>query len=451
MSDATTWIISILVLAASLVLGGTAALTLRWMLYAWNTQEQFDRTTFARSADAGVAVQPLSFTLLVPARHEDAVLARTLDQLALTEHPRVEILAIVGHDDPGTTAVAQAAADRHPGLVRVVVDHSWPKNKPKALNTALQEARGDVVGVFDAEDFVAPGLLPAIERRFHLDHADVVQGGVQLMNIHTSWWSLRNCLEYFFWFRSRLHYQAEAEFIPLGGNTVFVRTPLLCSVGGWDEECLAEDCELGVRLSALGAWVSVAYEPDLATREETPGTVGALVKQRTRWDQGFIQVYRKKLWRQLPLSRRWLAWTVLLTPFFQAVSGLIVPLSILLMFVGKTPVWVTLIGFLPGMIMVANVTMEIIGLHEFGRMYGVRVRLIDYVKLVLGTLPYQWLLAVAAVRAVIRELRGQRGWEKTEHTGAHLTPEMESDHVIDLRDEPAPQPQHPVAAREATR
>ena len=53
------------------------------------------------------------------------------------------------------------------------------------------------------------------------------EGGVQLINFHSSWYSLRNCLEYFFWFRSRLHLHAQKGFIPLGGNTVFVRTDLL--------------------------------------------------------------------------------------------------------------------------------------------------------------------------------------------------------------------------------
>ncbi len=370
---------SIVVLAASLVLGGTALLTLRWMLYAWKTEEHYLRTTFTR--DRTLPVEPLVFSLIVPARHEDAVLGHTLDKLASSEHPRLEIICVVGHDDPGTAAVAQAAAARHPNLIRVVTDHSEPKNKPKALNTALEYVRGDVVGVFDAEDDVDPRLLPAIERCFFHDQADVVQGGVQLMNIHSSWWSLRNCLEYFFWFRSRLHFHADSDFIPLGGNTVFVRTALLRNVGGWDPECLAEDCELGVRLSALGAWVSVAYEPELATREETPGTIAQLVRQRTRWDQGFLQVYKKGIWRELSTRRRWLAQLTLLTPFLQAVTGLFIPLSILLMIFGNTPVLVSMIGFVPAMIMVANVTMEILGLYEFGKMYRVKVRLRDYIYL----------------------------------------------------------------------
>jgi len=43
--------------------------------------------------------------------------------------------------------------------------------------------------------------------------------------------------------------------------------------------------------------------------------------------------------------------------------------------------------------------------------------------LVLGTFPYNLVLSAAAVRAVWRELRGERGWEKTAHVGAHRGPD----------------------------
>lgn len=412
-------VLSVLVVVSSIVLGSVAALTLCWMVYAWRSPEGLAGTRFSRGEPT--AVRRLRFSLIVPARHEDEVLGHTLDSLAALDHEFVEILCVVGHDDPGTTAVARDAVRRHPG-VRVVVDHSWPKNKPSALNTALPFCTGDVVGIFDAEDEVAPGLLGAIEAAFHHDRADVVQGGVQLMNIHSSWWSLRNCLEYYFWFRSRLHYHADRDFIPLGGNTVFVRTELLRAVDGWDPMCLAEDCELGVRLSSLGAWVSVAYEPSLATREETPGSIRSLVKQRTRWNQGFLQVLRKGAWRGLPTRRqRALARYTLVTPFLQAATGLLVPVSVLLMLEARTPTLVTLIGFLPLFLVFASMAIEAVALHEFGRDFKVAVRRRDYVVLVLGTIPYQWLLAFAAVRAVVRELRQERGWEKTTHSGTHRT------------------------------
>ncbi|HJQ41727.1 MAG TPA: glycosyltransferase [Jatrophihabitantaceae bacterium] len=415
-------------LLLSVALFAIAAATLWWMLHAWRTPAVLRTTGFEVRRD-----EPrCSFSLLVPARHEEAVLGHTLDQLADLDHPSFEVLAIVGHDDDGTRSVAEASAARHPDRVRVVVDQNWPKNKPKALNTALPECRGDVVGVFDAEDEVDRRLLRQVDTCFTTTDAHVVQGGVQLVNFQSSWYSLRNCLEYFFWFRSRLHLHAEHRFIPLGGNTVFVRRDVLQAVGGWDPECLAEDCELGVRLSALGARVEVAYDPTLVTREETPPTLVALFKQRTRWNQGFLQVLRKGEWRRLPTSRqRMLARYTLAMPFLQAITGIAIPISLLAMMRFHAPVPIAMLSFLPAVPTLATLAFEAAGLREFGRLYYVRPRAWDYVRLVAGTFVYQVILAAAAIRAVARELRGARGWEKTAHVGAHRAPSVAT---IDLRD-----------------
>jgi len=400
----------------SLVMTAVASTTLWWMLHAWNTPESLQSTGFRRREHT----PSRSFSLLVPARHEEAVLGETLDSLAGIDHPDFEVLAIIGHDDPGTEAVARAAEARHPGRVRVVIDSNVPKNKPKALNTALAQCRGEVVGVFDAEDDVHPELLRLVDMRFEDTGADVVQGGVQLMNIHSSWWSMRNCLEYYFWFRSRLHFQAAQNFIPLGGNTVFIRTELLRRYDGWDEQCLAEDCEIGVRLSSGGAKVAVAYDPAVVTREETPDTVRSLVKQRTRWDQGFLQVLGKGVWKQIPSRRaRWLARYTLAMPFLQAFTGVMIPISVVVMLTAKVPTAIALLTFLPVVPTLITVAVEVAGLDDFARSFGLTARVRDYVKLVLGVFPYQVLLAFAALRSVWRQVRKENSWEKTTHANVH--------------------------------
>ena len=405
-----------LLIAVSTVLFAVAATTLWWMLHAWRSPDALAATGFRRRS----AGRPRSFSLLLPARHEQDVLGDTIEALARLDHPVYEVIVIIGHDDPETERVARAAAARHPRTVRVVIDDNIPKNKPKALNTALPACRSEIVGVFDAEDEVHPRLLRLVEARFEESGADVVQAGVQLMNVRSTWWSLRNCLEYYFWFRSRLHFHADQRFIPLGGNTVFVRTRLLRAVGGWDRHCLAEDCEIGVRLSTRGARVAVAYDPKVVTREETPGSIRALVKQRTRWDQGFMQVYRKGEWRRLPSRRqRLLARYTLAMPFLQAATGALLPIAIASMFILKVPVPVTLLTFLPLAPTLITVAVEAAALGEFGKEFGIRIRLWDHVRLVLGAFPYQLLLAAAAVRSVWRESRGQGGWEKTSHANAH--------------------------------
>jgi cellulose synthase/poly-beta-1,6-N-acetylglucosamine synthase-like glycosyltransferase len=402
----------------SLALTLVASTALWWSLHAWRTPAALLATGFA----TGTSGPRHSFSLIVPARHEDAVLGATLERLAGSRHPSFEVLAVVGDDDPDTREVAERAAARHPDRIRVLVDDSQPKNKPKALNTALPACNGTVVAVFDAEDEVHPDLLRHVDERFTDTGADVVQGGVQLMNYQSSWYSLRNVLEYYFWFRSRLHFHAQQRFIPLGGNTVFIRTDRLREAGGWDPECLAEDCEIGVRLSSRGAKAAVAYDPDLVTREETPGSLADLFRQRTRWNQGFLQVLRKGEWRRLPTARqRLLARFTLSMPFLQAFTGVLVPVSLVTMILLDLPVLAALLTFVPLVPTLATLAVEAAGLGEFCRGYGRRATPPDYLRLLLGAFPYHLLLGAAALRAVVREGRGERGWEKTTHVGAHRT------------------------------
>jgi len=404
-------------IVVSVVLAVFAAVTLWWTMHAWRTPETLAATRFA----APDGDHRITFSLLLPARHEQAVLEHTVNRLVQSSHQGFEIIIIVGHDDPETAEVANRVAATAPGRVFVVTDHNAQKNKPRALNTALPYVRGDVVGVFDAEDQVHPLLLEHVDHAFRTTGADVVQGGVQLINFQSSWYSLHNCLEYFFWFRSRLHLHAEKGFIPLGGNTVFVRTDVLRKANGWDGTCLAEDCDLGVRLSSRGAKVVVAYDSALVTREETPDSLRSLLKQRTRWNQGFLQVLRKGEWRRLPQFRqRLLARYTLTGPFLQAFSGAVIPIGVGVAIWAHLPIAVALATFVPVIPMAANIVFQAVGLRDFGKQYNLRIRWHHYARLVLGAFPYALILSLAALRAVRREYTGRRDWELTSHVGAHL-------------------------------
>ncbi len=394
-----------------------------WMLHAWTTPAEHRRTGGNRAWEPHEPC--FTFSLLVPARHESAVLGPTLERLAGLDHPWFEVIAIVGDDDPATREVAEEVAARWPGIVRVVVDDSVPKSKPRALNTGLAASQGEIVGVFDAEDEVSLDLLRQADAVLEQTGAQVVQGGVQLVTLRSSWFAVRNCLEYMFWFRSRLHAHARQGFAPLGGNTVFFRRDSLLESGGWDGACLAEDCEIGIRLSATGAKVAVWFDPQTCTREETPETLRAFTRQRTRWDQGYIQVLRKRQWRSLPTRRqRLLARYVLAFPLIQASAGLLLPASIVLLAVGTMPLLLTLVAFAPVVMMCCVVVTELVGLFELSRTFHLRAGLRDYVMLALTTIPYMAVLAFAGLRAAWREFKGRGGWEKTEHSGLHREPKL---------------------------
>lgn len=400
----------------ALALFADTAVRLAWYSYAWRTPRHSTLTQWPELQEP-----QLSFSVIVPARHEERVLEPTLRRLLTQTHPDYEVLVVVGHDDPGTAAVAQRVVDDFwPERIRLVTDYHVQKNKPRALNTALRHCTKEIVVPIDAEDDVAPDLLRYADTVFMRRGVDIVQGGVQLMDYDSSWRSLRNCIEYYLWFASRLHYHAHEKFIPLGGNTVFIRRDLLESVNGWDGDCLAEDCEIGVRLSVRGARVGVAYSAELATREETPDTLKRFIDQRVRWNQGYLQVLARGDWRELPtFGQRFAARYLLLTPMIQAVNVLSIPLAVATILLVKAPVALVLLTYLPICPTVMMVLLEAFALHRFGLDFKVHIGVRRYVALVLMAIPYQFYLVWAAAVALLRHLRGATDWKKTAHSNAH--------------------------------
>jgi cellulose synthase/poly-beta-1,6-N-acetylglucosamine synthase-like glycosyltransferase len=258
--------------------------------------------------------------------------------------------------------------------------------------------------------------------------ADVVQGGVQLMNLGTrprDWYKVHNVLEYFSWFSSRMFYQIACGFVPLGGNTVFIRRDMLAMAGGWPLN-LTEDCALGVLLcTRYGAKVVAAYDPELATREEVPATIfnkekGSLLWQRERWNRGFLSILLQGLWLELPTFRqRLLAAYILATPFLQAASGLLVPVALATILLLKVPVFLAMLMFVPFIPITITVTTQVLALREFSLAYRQRARLRHYVFLLLGAPLYQFVLMGAALLAVYNYARGNVEWYKTGRANAH--------------------------------
>jgi len=74
--------------------------------------------------------------------------------------------------------------------------------------------------------------------------------------------------------------------VPLGGTSNHFRTAALRNALGWDAWNVTEDADIGIRLARLG--YRVADLPS-KTLEEAPVTLGAWMRQRSRWMKGYIQ------------------------------------------------------------------------------------------------------------------------------------------------------------------
>lgn len=418
-------IVFAVLLVVSTTLTIQAAISLYMMIYTW------DQPTAGQAAQAPETFDPprRSFTVLLPARHEEKVIRNTIRRIAQANYPSalLQIIVICSADDTGTIdrAETEAAQLRDQGFTDVMVATfaEPPVNKPHGLNVGLDHAHHDIVCIFDAEDDLHPDIFLLINTLYVRERPDVVQAGVQLMNYRTNWYSAINVLEYFFWFKSRLHFHARHGSIPLGGNTVFFRHELLTKLGGWDETILTEDAEIGIRLSAMGATVRVVYDDRYVTKEETPPTLGHFLRQRTRWSQGFIQTLRKGTWKRMPTRRqRFLAFYTLAFTHMQAALGVYVPISLLMMLLVNTPVQIALVSYLPVLMLAAHFTTSMVGLYEFTEAHHLPASWRMVIKLAVAWYPYQLVLSYAALRAFRRQLKNQTDWEKTRHIGAHRTP-----------------------------
>ena len=406
----------------SILLTIQSVYTLYIMLYTWDRPEAYQR---AKAPERFLPPQK-SFTVMLPARHEEDVIQSTIERVIRANYPLslLEVVVICSIDDTGTIAKAQQkiAQLHRQGVdnVRVVAFKNKPINKPHGLNVGLRTTRNEVVTIFDAEDDIHPDIFNVVNTVMLEEYVPVLQCGVQLMNYQSKWYSALNVLEYFFWFKSRLHYHARLGMTPLGGNTVFFNRQVLQRVGGWDEHDLTEDADIGIRISLLGEPIRVVYDDRYVTREETPPTLGQFIKQRTRWSQGFLQTLLKGEWKQLPkLGQKIMAIYTLGFPMAQAVLGLYMLVSLLMMFTLKIPVLIAITLDLPFYLLVAHFTLTVIGLYEFTNAHGLKPTWKTLLVMALGYLPYQWVLAYASVRATLRQLRGINNWEKTQHIGAH--------------------------------
>jgi cellulose synthase/poly-beta-1,6-N-acetylglucosamine synthase-like glycosyltransferase len=412
----------VLLAGVSLVLSAQSAYSAALMLYAWEDEEKQARNR----APLNFETPELTFTILLPARHEEAVIQDTIQRVVDLNYPRelVQVLVVIEASDEGTIGKVneKLAQLRQQGIhnVRLIMFDDPPINKPHGLNVGLQQASGDIVTIFDAEDEPHPDILQMVNTVMVRENAPVVQCGVQLMNYRDRWFSALNVLEYFFWFKSRMHYHSKVGMVPLGGNTVFMQRDILQRFNGWDQYCLTEDADIGIRLSAERIPIRVVYDDEYVTKEETPPTISQFVKQRTRWNQGFLQVLKKGDWTRLPtLQQRFLAFYTLSFPLFQALMLLYIPISIYMMLAVKVPVMVAIISTLPLYLVGLQFIISLVGLFEFTSVHELKPSWFSPLRLLVSYLPYQVLLSWGASRAVFRELKGDNSWEKTAHIGAH--------------------------------
>ena len=364
------------------------------------------------------------YTVMVPLFREVKVLPGLLQSLQAIVYPRakLEILLVLEAVDIETQAAVLAT--RLPANFRtVVVPDQAPRTKPKALNYALQFARGEYVVVYDAEDRPEPDQLLRALTAFERGPPQLgcVQAQLNIYNPGASWLTRQFTIEYSALFDAILPALARLGLpVPLGGTSNHFRRDTLIATGGWDPFNVTEDADLGFRMARRGWRTTILAS---TTWEEAPVTIGQWIRQRTRWLKGWMQTYlvhTRRPWRlnaELGLRGAFgfhalmgaLLLSALVHPLFyvllayHALLGeLLTPSDTMAGAIFWTVACINLAGGY-----VASILVGALSVWRRGRR-----------RLALSALfmPVIWLLmSAAAYRALWQLVRDPYLWEKTEH------------------------------------
>lgn len=137
------------------------ALALPWIVAPLVTAWRAARSRSLDDESAAAPADPPLVSVIVPARDEEANIARCVTSALSTTWPRLEMIVVDDHSRDGTASIANAIAARDPRL-RVISAPDLPPGwfgKPWAAATGARAARGSVLCFIDADTVHAPDLL----------------------------------------------------------------------------------------------------------------------------------------------------------------------------------------------------------------------------------------------------------------------------------------------------
>jgi 1,2-diacylglycerol 3-beta-glucosyltransferase len=232
-----------------------------------------------------------TISLLVAAKNEEAVIARSVEILCNLDYPldKYEVWAIDDHSSDRTPQILDRLALKYPQLQVVHRPASASGGKSGALNQVLSQAKGEIIGVFDADAIVESDLLRKVAPMFAEARMGAVQVRKAIANTEENFWTKGQAAEMFldsYIQQKRIAVNGIGE---LRGNGQFVRRSALRSCGGWNEETITDDLDLTIRLHLDNWKIGLLFNP--AVSEEAVTKAIALWHQRNRWAEGGYQRY----------------------------------------------------------------------------------------------------------------------------------------------------------------
>ena len=268
----------------------------------------FEKRPRARSKDLPARYPAVA--VLVPCFNEERTIAGTLESLLALEYPaeKLEILVVDDGSRDNTGNIAQEFSAKHP---KVKYFYKENGGKYTALNYGIERTDAELIGCLDADSFVEREALLEVVKRFN--ESPEIMAVVPAMKVHRPrrLLELMQSVEYTFGIFYKKMFDNLSAISVLPGPFSLYHRDVFIKIGMFRHAHNTEDMEIAFRMHAGGLKIVNAHTAHVYTT--VPRTLRALIRQRARWSQGFLQNSRD--YAHMYFNRKYGNFGLLVLPF----------------------------------------------------------------------------------------------------------------------------------------
>lgn len=226
-------------------------------------------------------------TIIVPCWNEGRTIGGTLESLLALNYPhdKLNIMVVDDGSRDNTGEVAKRYAQMYPG--RIEYHHKENGGKWTALNFGISNTQSELVGCLDADSFVDREALMEIVKLLEHDPSIMAVTPAMKVNAPHRLIERMQAVEYTFGIFFKKMFDNLSAISVLPGPFSFYKREIFEKIGMFKHAHNTEDMEIAFRMHQHGLRIANAHTAYVYTN--VPTTVRALIKQRTRWSQGFLQ------------------------------------------------------------------------------------------------------------------------------------------------------------------
>lgn len=277
----------------------------------WFTVYFFDEKKPQKTAS-----QLLGITMLVPAHNEQKTIKKCVISLLQQGYPKLTVLVVDDGSTDATPKIVKALARRHKNVKYLGKKHS---GKAASLNFGLRRVKTEVFGFIDSDTYLSSGALHNMVSYFRDEKTASVTVCIKPSKTLNFVQKIQRVEYMISAFTRKLLSMINSVYYTPG--CAIYRTNIVREVGGFDENNLTEDLEIGLRLKNSGYRIENTIEKFAYT--EVPSTFRDLFHQRMRWYRGYIHNTRK--YKHMFFSKRFGDLGLMVLPIQYILLALVTP------------------------------------------------------------------------------------------------------------------------------